>query len=84
MNRLEYIAFIEAFGCLSPYELDHISSTVHKRYNAGKKKKSLKKKDLQNILVAAMQDLELESAEKRLEEAKLNLALTKSRIYKKR
>jgi hypothetical protein len=84
MIRQVYVDFVEKFEGLNPYELDHFSRAIHRRYTLGKKKKSLSKKDLQDILISAIQDLQIEFAEQRLEEAKINLSLIKSRIYKKR
>jgi hypothetical protein len=46
-------------------------------------KKSRNKKDLKDILIATMQDLQIEFAEQRLDEAKLHLSFVKSRIYKR-
>lgn len=82
-ERQDYENFIISFERLSPYELDHLSRAIHKKYQTGKKSKSLSKKDLQEILIAAMQNLQIEFAEQRLEEAKINLSHVKSKIYKR-
>lgn len=84
MVRQVYIDFLETFEGLNPYELDHLTRALHKKYKAGKKKKSLGKNELQEILIAAMQDLQVEFAERKLEDAQIHLALIKAKIYKRR
>jgi hypothetical protein len=83
MIRQDYVDFLEKFEGLNPYELDHFSRAIYKRYKEVKKKKSRNKKDLKDILIATMQDLQIEFAEQRLDEAKLHLSFVKSRIYKR-
>lgn len=82
MIRQVYMDFLEKFEGLNPYELDHLSRALYKNYNEVKKKKSISKKELQDILIGTMQELQIEFAECRLEEAKLHLSRVKSRIYK--
>ncbi len=86
MIRQAYIEFIEKFGGLSPYELDHLCKIIHQYYQKnlealGQEPKSVSLGDLKEILIRSMQAAQIELAERKLKEAELNLTLTKSRIY---
>lgn len=83
MIRDTYSEFLEKFEGLNPYELDHLSRAIHQKYKMINKRKELRKKDIQEMLIAAMQDIQLEFAEHRLEQAKLHLSQVKARIYKR-
>jgi len=87
MIRQAYIEFIEKFGGLNPYELDHFCRIIHQHYQKNLEalgqelQAKITQKDMKEILIHSMQAAQVELAERKLKEAELNLALTKSRIY---
>lgn len=87
MIRQEYINFIEKFEELNPYELDHFCRIFHQHYQAAIKKDqeirnvSIAPGGIKEILIHVMQAVRIELAERKVKDAELNLALTKSKLH---
>lgn len=86
MIRQEYIDFVEKFEGLNPYELDHFCKIIHQNYQATFKeqpqiaKGDLASSDVKEIMIRAMQMVQIELAERKVKTAELNLELLKSKF----
>lgn len=85
MKNETFLNFIEVFEKLSPFELDHFSKILFTHFSAHDAVKSSDKKlssvDLKDILINAMRAAHIEIAEKKVEDAKRGLDLTRSRVF---
>ena len=85
MIRQEYIDFIQKFEGLNPYELDHFCKIFHQHYKAALKERpqmttDLTSGDVKEIIIRAMQMIQIELAERKVKTAELNLELLKSKF----
>lgn len=86
MTRQEYIAFINAFENLNPYELDHFCKNFYKHYQIAMQEREQPKtvtighSDVKEILLDAMKAVQIELAERKVEEAQTNLATIKAKL----
>ena len=85
MKNETFLNFIEVFEKLSPFELDHFSKILFTHFSAHDAVKSYEQKlsavDLKDILINAMRAAHVDIAEKRVEDAKRGLDLTRSRVF---
>lgn len=87
MIRQQYLDFVEKFAELSPFELDHFSRTFHQHYSSwcGQQSDSnhtLSSGELQEILIDTVWTVHSILAERKVEEAKLNLANLRTKYYR--
>ena len=86
MIRQEYVDFIQKFEGLNPYELDHFCKIFYQNYQATFKeqpqmaKADLAAGDVKEIIIRAMQMVQIELAERKVKTAELNLDLLKSKF----
>ncbi|MDX2074401.1 MAG: hypothetical protein SFX19_08580 [Alphaproteobacteria bacterium] len=86
MIRQEYIDFVEKFEGLNPYELDHFCKIIHQNYKVAFKeqpqmaKADLTSGDMKEIIIRAMQMVQIELAEGKVKAAEMNLELLKSKF----
>lgn len=89
MIRQAYVEFIETFGGLNPYELEHLCKELYQQYKIagstldGKEKFILTTSDLQEIIIQSIHAIQIEFAEKKLYDAELNLKRVRDKTYKK-
>lgn len=85
MKNETFLNFIEVFEKLSPFELDHFSKIFFTHFSEHDAVKSSEQKlssiDLKDILINAMRAAHVEIAEKKVEDAKRGLDLTRSRVF---
>lgn len=85
MKNETFLNFIEVFEKLSPFELDHFSKILFMHFSTHDAVKSYEQKlsavDLKDILINAMRAAHVEIAEKKVEDAKRGLDLTRSRVF---
>ena len=82
MHLQGYRDFVEAFERLTPYELDHFSKLFHQFFASSKKVEiqNPKQEDLRDILTRAMQAAHMEIAQQKIETAKLDFDMVRSRL----
>ena len=86
MLRQEYYGFVNSFGELSPYELDHLCVALYRKFNQITARKgenngerpALNEQDLKHILIKTMIEVRVVLAELRKEEAEQQLKLAKA------
>jgi hypothetical protein len=86
MLRQEYFEFVNSFGELSPYELDHLCEALYRKLNQLTTQKSanngerlaFNEQDLKHILIKTMIEVRVVLAELRKEEAEQQLKLAKA------
>jgi hypothetical protein len=78
-----YCAFIESFERLTPFELDHFSKLFYQSFTSSLDQSnfaSLKQDDLRDVITQTMQKAHIVIAKKKIEQAKLDYDLIKSRL----
>lgn len=87
MILVSYNNFVEAFGSLTPFELDHFSGVLYENFNGwiasnALESRSITSLDLKAVLVRAMKDAHIEIATRNVEDAQRSLDMTRTRIFK--
>ena len=90
MLRQSYATFVNDFGELNPYELDHLSEVIlvkfeemlHNRHTNEKLQFSLP--DIKHVVTRAMRDIQVELAENQMAEAHRSLTRAKERTFSPR
>jgi len=88
MIRQPYIEFVEKFEELTPYELNHFCKVVHEHYQTmikapDSREKVLTTSDMLEVIIQAMHAVQVELAEKKLNEAERTLKRIKTKVYKR-
>lgn len=81
MNLQGYKDFVEAFERMTPYELDHFSKLFGRFFETARNvDQHLKTDELRDILTQAMQAAHTEIAQQKIDIAKLDFDMVKSRL----
>ena len=82
MTLQGYRDFVEAFERLTPYELDHFSKIFRQFFKSSTKieDQNIRNEDLRDIFTQAMQAAHMEIAQQRIETAKLDFDMVRSRL----
>lgn len=88
MIRQTYIDFVTLFGQLNPFELAHLSEALFNKfeYLVSEEKGSQRKlpfttQDVEYVMTRAIRDVQIELAETRMDDAKMQLEKAKSLTF---
>ena len=88
MIRQQYANFVEGFGDLNPYELDHLSEAIMVKFeelllNSGKDE-SLQHslQDIHFVITRTMRDIQIDLAESNIADAQYQLKCAHARTFK--